>query len=111
MLRGNLNVLSADLKLFDEEKTYCVVCTPGAQDHKLKEIISSSPLRVIGLNLGNASNLIKPSSLFEPPLPDLRYLKAKFKAEEIIKVLPEGAPNLEVLDIEGAKFSDVTLLT
>lgn len=111
MLQGNLNVLSADLKSMEEEKTYCIVCTPGAQNHRLKEIISSSPLPVIGLNLGKASNLIDPPSLFETPLPDLRYLKAKFKVEEIIKVLPAGAPNLEVLDIEGANLSDVTLLT
>lgn len=115
---SSLFILSFTMNTFgvDDEKSTatdgCVlVCTPGAKDAPLKEMLRALDQPVISLNLESASNLENPLSLFQDPLPNLKYLKVKYSVDNIVKVLPEITPNLIVLDVSQTNLLDVTLLS
>jgi len=111
-INGSDILLEKESKILLEKKdTRYIICTSGSTDEKLKEMLVSSDSSVIGLNLENASNISDPSSLFQETLPSLRYLKIKFGVEEVLKILSEKAPNLEILDITGANIFNADLLT
>lgn len=107
----NFDSLATDQKMVEDKKIYHLVCTSGAKDNKLKEIINDPEYTIASLDLAKASGLDNPLSLFQDPLPELTYLKLKINVDEIVEVLSEKAPNLEVLDISQTNICDLTLLT
>lgn len=100
----------------DDEKSTAtegcaLVCTPGAKDASLREMLQAPDQPVMSLNLEMATNLENAASLFQDPLPNLKCLKVKFSVDDIVKVLPDITPNLIVLDISQGNLLDVTLLS
>lgn len=109
MVFANYSGFSSEMDAADNKNIYHLVGTPGAKDNDLNEFIANHT--VTSLDLTKASNLENPSSIFQNPLPRLRHLKIKFGVEEVLKVLPENTPNLEILNIAEANIFEASLLT
>ena len=87
-----------------------VVCTPGAKDDKLKEILTCSEKVIVGLNLEMGYNLKEFFPLTDIILPDLKYLKLRSCDKKILKGLSIHAPNLEILDISNTNLFECDAL-
>lgn len=105
------NVLAIEHEIFGTKDARSLVCTSGAKEYRLKEMLAAKECPVISLNLEKASNLTNVVSLFQEPLPNLHHLKLKFGVDDILKILPKKTPNLRILDLSNTNLLDVTLLS
>lgn len=89
---------------------YHVVCTPSAQDDKLKEILTDPEKVIVGLNLEMGRNLNNSFLLYQPSLSYLKYLRLNFCDEKILSTLSKKFPQLEILDISGINLLELESL-
>ena len=95
----------------ESSAAYYVVCTPGAEDNKLREELSDSSKTIVGLNLQMGYNLKDYFPLSQMILHDLQYLKLRAANGNNLKDLPSIAPNLKILDMSSTNFSELESLT
>jgi hypothetical protein len=88
-----------------------IVCTPGAKDEKLKEILTYPEKVIVGLNLEMGYNLKDFFPLTDIIMTDLKYLKLRFCDKNVLKCLSIHAPNLEILDISNTNLFDCDALS
>ena len=87
-----------------------VVCTPGAKDDRLKEMLTDTEKVIVGLNLEMGYNLEEFFPLNDIILPDLKYLKLRSCDGKILKNLSSHAPNLEILDMSNTNLFECAAL-
>lgn len=80
-----------------------LVFTPGAREKQFECVKKIK--NITAVNLDMAYSLLEPEHLFNTVIPTLRYLKVKSYLSKILPVLPQKAPNIEMLDLSGAIIS------